>query len=62
MQGSDIKVGDLVRARHWKDGEMAIVLEKRPRGAIVRLKIFTSHNMWEIDQLAHDLEVINENR
>ena len=40
-----MKVGDIVRARHWFDGELAVVLEKRPRGAIVRLKIITPHGM-----------------
>ena len=57
-----MKVGDIVRARHWFDGELAIVLEKRPRGAVVRLKIITPRGMWEIDQIADDLEVICEGR
>jgi hypothetical protein len=57
-----MQVGDLVRAHHWFDGELAIVLEKRPRGAVVRLKIITPHGMWEIDQIADDLEVICEGR
>ena len=57
-----MKVGDIVRARHWFDGELAVVLEKRPRGFLVRLKIITPHGIWEIDQITDDLEVICEGR
>ena len=53
-----MKIGDLVRARHWYLGEMGIVMEKRPTGWIVRVKIITPSGIMEIDQLADDLEVI----
>ena len=52
-----IKVGDLVRARHWYRGEMGIVMKTHTWG-IVRVKIITAHGIMEIDQLVDDLEVL----
>jgi hypothetical protein len=57
-----MKIGDLVRARHWYRGEIGVVMEINPRCFIVRVKIITPDGIWEIDQLGTDLEVINENR
>ncbi len=57
-----MKIGDLVRARHWYRGEMGIVMEIRPLGWIVRVKIITPSGIMEIDQLAADWEVISEGR
>ena len=57
-----MKIGDLVRARHWYLGEMGIVMEKRPTGWIVRVKIITPSGILEIDQLTDDLEVVHESR
>ena len=55
-----MKIGDLVRARHWYRGEIGIVVEIRPLGWIVRVKIITPDGIWELDQLGTDLEVLNE--
>ena len=58
-----MKVGDIVRARHWYCGELGVVIMQRiPRVGIVRVKIITPSGIMEIDQLADDLEVINESR
>ena len=57
-----MKVGSIVRARHWYRGEVGIVTEIRPLGWIVKVKILTPDGIIEIDQLADDLEVIDESR
>ena len=49
-----MKVGDLVRASHWKNGEVAIVLSVRKNGGICRVAI----GDHIFDQLVSDLEVI----
>ena len=53
-----MKVGDLVRAYHWRNGEVAILLSVRKNGGICRVAI-GNHTF---DQLVEDLEVINESR
>ena len=53
-----MKVGDLVRAYHWRNGEVAILLSFRGSSGICRLAI-GNHTF---DQLVEDLEVINESR
>ena len=57
-----MKIGSLVRARHWCRGEVGIVTEIRPLGWIVRVKTITPDGITEIDQLADDLEVLDESR
>ena len=57
-----MKVGSIVRARHWHRGEVGTVTEIRPLGWIVRVKIITPEGIMEVDQLADDLEVLNESR
>ena len=57
-----MKVGSIVRARHWHLGEVGTVTEIRPLGWIVKVKILTPDGIIEIDQLADDLEVIDESR
>ena len=57
-----MKVGSIVRARHWHLGEVGTVTEIRPLGWLVKVKILTPDGIIEIDQLADDLEVINEGR
>ena len=49
-----MKVGDLVRARHWHNGEVAILLSVRKNGGICRVAI----GDYIFDQLVSDLEVI----
>ena len=53
-----MKVGDLVRAYHWRNGEVAILLSFRGSSGICRVAI-GNHTF---DQLVEDLEVINESR
>lgn len=57
-----MKVGDLVRAYHWRNGEVAILLSFRGKtwwsSGICRVAI-GNHTF---DQLAEDLEVISESR
>ena len=49
-----MRVGDLVRARHWKNGEVAILLSVRKNGDICRVAI----GDYVFDQLVSDLEVV----
>ena len=49
-----MKVGDLVRARHWTNGEVAILLSVRKNGSICRVAI----GDYIFEQLVDDLEVI----
>jgi len=56
-----MKIGSIVRARHWHRGEVGIVVNIR-RLRVVTVRIITPDGIWELDQLASDLEVINENR
>ena len=49
-----MKVGDLDRARHWQNGEVAILLSVRKNGGICRVAI----GDHIFDQLVSDLEVI----
>ena len=51
-----MKVGDLVRARHWKNGEIAILLSFRKSWGICRVAI----GDYIFEQLVTDLEVISE--
>ena len=53
-----MKVGDLVRAKHWANKETAIVLSTE-RGGIIKVALSKG---WVIDQYVHDLEVISESR
>ena len=55
-----MKVGDLVRARHWKNGEIAILLSCPKKGSrrICRVAI----GNYIFDQFISDLEVISESR
>jgi len=52
-----MKIGSIVRARHWQRGEVAVVISTRNL-RIVTVKIITPDGIMEIDQLASDLEVI----
>ena len=52
-----MKIGSIVRARHWQLGEVAVVTSIR-RLRVVTVKIITPDGIMEIDQLASDLEVI----
>ena len=56
-----MKVGSIVRARHWHLGEVAVVANIG-RLRVVTVKIITPDGIMEIDQLASDLEVISESR
>ena len=49
-----MQVGDLVRARHWKNGEIAILLSVRKSGYTCRVAI----GDYVFDQLVSDLEVV----
>ena len=51
-----MKAGDLVRASHWKNGEVAILLSVRKNGGICRVAI----GDYIFDQLVSDLELVNE--
>ena len=53
-----MKVGDLVRAKHWHNKGTAIVLST-VRGGIVKVALTKGR---VIDLYAHDLEVISEKR
>ena len=52
-----MQVGDIVRARHWHLGEVAVVVSIG-RLRVVTVKIITPEGIMEIDQLGSDLEVI----
>ena len=53
-----MKVGDLVKARHWGSGYFGIVISIRPKPSkICTVMINGGHR---VDQLINDLEVINE--
>jgi hypothetical protein len=52
-----MKVGSIVRARHWHRGEVGVVVNIG-RLRVVTVKIITPDGIMEIDQLASDLEVI----
>lgn len=49
-----MKVGDLVRARHWQNGEVAILLSIRGTTGVCRVAI----GQYIFDQLVSDMEVI----
>ena len=53
-QEAKMKVGDLVRARHWHNGEIAILLSFRKNWGICRVAI----GDYIFEQLVSDLEVI----
>ena len=53
-----MKVGDLVRARHWYNNQIGIVLSIRKNGKICCVTI----DGYVFDQLVRDLEVIYEGR
>ena len=53
-----MKVGDLVKARHWGTGYIGLVVSIRNTG-ICRVMM---NDGSLIDQLIRDLEVINESR
>ena len=53
-----MKVGDLVKARHWYNNQIGIVLSIRESGKICSVTI----NGYIFDQLVRDLEVIYEGR
>ena len=52
-----MKIGSIVRARHWHNGEVAVVVSIG-RLRVVTVRIITPNGIMEIDQLASDLEVI----
>ncbi len=52
--GGIMKVGDLVRAKHWKNGEIAILLSFRKNRGLCRVAI----GDYVFDQLVSDLEVL----
>ena len=55
-----MKVGDLVKASHWNENQIGIIISvDRLETGIV--KVFGSFG-WELDQMARNLEVINESR
>jgi len=55
-----MKVGDLVKASHWDESHTAIVIStKRLETGIVTV---LGSCGWELDQVARDLEIINESR
>ena len=57
--GEIMKIGSIVRARHWQRGEVGVVvMDRKPRAGIVRVKIITPNGIMEIDQLSSDLEVV----
>ena len=49
-----MKVGDLVRARHWHNDEIAILLSFRKNRGLCRVAI----GEYVFDQLVYDLEVV----
>jgi len=55
-----VKVGDLVKASHWDENQTGIIISiDRLETGIV--KVLGSFG-WELDQVAHTLEVISESR
>ena len=54
-----MKVGDLVRARHWHDSAIGIVVSIRPKTGICKVFLVCNHD-YRFDQLTRDLEVICE--
>ena len=58
VYGGVMKVGDLVKARHWYSNQIGIVLSIRKNGKICSVTI----DGYVFDQLVRDLEVIYEGR
>ena len=54
-----MKVGDLVRAYHWRNGEVAILLSFRGSWSQICTVAIGNHTF---DCRVEDLEVINESR
>jgi len=50
-----MRVGDLVKARHWGTGYIGLVVSIRPRGEICSVMM---NDGSVIDQLVRDLEVV----
>ena len=59
-----MKVGDLVRAKHWHNKEIALVLTVGRNGSkLVKVALCGSFpNGFVLNQYMHDLEVISEGR
>ena len=55
-----MEVGDLVRAPYWDESHTAIVINTK-RLEIGIVTVLGSFG-WELDQVARDLEIINESR
>ena len=54
-----MKVGDMVRARHWDNHLVALVLSIRPKTGICKVCLIHSLD-YRFDQLIRDMEVICE--
>ena len=55
-----MQVGDLVRARHWTNGEVAILLGFRYRNRSTKTNICrVAIGDYIFEQLVSDLEVVN---
>ena len=61
-----VKIGDLVKARHWGTGYLGLVVAVRrlPSGedSEICTVMINGDSKYLIDQLIRDLEVINESR
>ena len=54
-----MKVGDLVKAKHWDCHLVGVIVSIRPKTGICR--VFLVHNPdYRFDQLIRDMEVICE--
>ena len=56
--GSDMRVGSLVKAKHWSDQYIAIIVSIRQSTGICKVMLVDGDYMF--DQLIRDLEVICE--
>ena len=54
---SDMRVGDLVKAKHWDCHLIGVIISIRPKTGICKVALIKNLD-WRFDQLKRDLEVI----
>ena len=57
-----IKIGDLVKARHWGEGYLGLVVSLLGGNSEICTIMINGDSNYLIDQLIRDLEVVNESR
>ena len=52
-----MKVGDLVKAKHWDCHLIGVVISIRPKTGICKVALIKNLD-WKFDQLKQDLEIV----